>query len=156
VAQVCERGHMVNSNARRSPEHNERHCSRCGAATITVCPSCSTPIRGDYHVEGAVFLGGPLPTPPFCHECGQPYPWTMEGMETAKRLVQELDGLKGPEKDALTKSLEDIVRDTPGTKLAVLQVKKFLLRAKGPAASALRDVLLTVATEAAKKALLGP
>jgi len=146
---------MVNDSAHRRPEHNQKHCSLCGAETIMACPLCNTPIRGDYHVEGVIVLSGPTPTPSFCHECGEPYPWTAEGLQAARQLVQELEGLKGSEKEALSKSLDDIVRDTPRTALAVLQVKKFLGRAKGPATLALREVLLQLATEAAKKGLMG-
>ena len=155
VAQICLRGHMVNDNARGRPEHNEKHCSRCGAETILACPSCNTAIRGNYHLENVVVLSGPAPAPSFCHECGKPYPWTAEGLQAARELVQELDGLKAAEKEVLSKSLDDIVRDTPRTELAVMQVKKFLSRAKGPAASALMQVILRLATEAAKKALMG-
>src|SRR2546421_294905 len=50
---------MVNDNARRSPEHNEKYCTRCGAETITTCLSCNVPIRGHYHLDGVVVLSGP-------------------------------------------------------------------------------------------------
>lgn len=93
--------------------------------------------------------------PSFCTNCSQAYPWTAEGLQAAKDLALELGGLKDSEREAVAKSLDDIVRDTPRTQLAILQLKKFLSRSKGPAATALRDTLLPVATEAARKALLG-
>lgn len=42
VAQICENGHIVNGASLYYKERNEKHCSKCGAHTITACPACSS------------------------------------------------------------------------------------------------------------------
>ncbi len=54
VAQVCLRGHLVNSGIKDTPQKSSDHCPKCGQPTITKCPRCGVEIRGQYHspVEG--------------------------------------------------------------------------------------------------------
>lgn len=73
--QVCENGHQITSSAVSQPEYQKKRCPKCGAATLTACPKCSTRIPGYHHVPGIVDLCG-VPVPSFCENCGEPYPWT--------------------------------------------------------------------------------
>lgn len=76
VMQVCENGHKITHSYNNSPELRQPACDKCGANTICRCqnPECEEPIRGKYHVEGVVSVGGPDP-PRNCHICGEAYPW---------------------------------------------------------------------------------
>lgn len=75
VMQVCLNGHKITHAFNRSPEFRQAACGDCGADTIHECPECDTPIRGKYYVDGVISATGPDP-PEYCHECGEPYPWT--------------------------------------------------------------------------------
>lgn len=154
-AQICLHGHVANDTVRRHPEFNQKFCKTCGAETITACPGCKAPIRGDYHVDGFIGGGSTFDRPGFCIECGVAYPWTAEGIEAAQELALELEGLKDDDLKLLQRSLDDIVTDNPSTQLAVLRIKKILAKAKGPAVNLLKDAAISIATEVARKALMG-
>src|SRR5690606_9266011 len=76
VQQVCLNGHQITDSYNRSPEFRRKHCEKCGAATLHKCQSCSSPIKGDYHVEGVITIGRSTPVPRFCENCGKPFPWS--------------------------------------------------------------------------------
>lgn len=70
-------------------------------------------------------------------------------------LVRELDGLSTEEQQNLSKSLDDLVKETPQTQVAVTRFKKMLTKVRGMAAEGLKKILIEVATEAVKKQLFG-
>lgn len=150
VAQVCLNGHMVNDSVGRSPEFNQKFCDTCGAETITKCPSCGNNIQGRYHGSGLVIVSS-FEAKAFCHNCGKPFPWTEAKIKAAKELSQEIEGLSAEERQQLEKSIDDIVRETPGTPLAATRFKKILSKAGKATAGAFRDILVDITSEAAKK-----
>jgi hypothetical protein len=154
TAQICMNGHLINEMASRYPEHNLKSCSKCGAETITACPQCRQSIRGFYHIEG-VIGGSPVDVPAFCHGCGRPYPWTQAALQAARELTYETMTLSEDEKALLMKSLHEIVADTPNTPIAAARVKRLLAKAGPEIGAALKQVVTTVASEAAKKILFG-
>ena len=74
-------------------------------------------------------------------------------LKAARDLSDELDNLTPDERDLLKKSLDDIVRDTPQTTVSALRFKKLAAKAGSIAASALKDILVDIASEAAKKVI---
>jgi len=91
-------------------------------------------------------------TPPsFCPECGKPYPWTEAKLKAAQELSDELDNLSLEERSLLKKSLDDIVRDTPETTVAATRFKRLVAKAGQVAADGLKDILVDIASETAKK-----
>jgi hypothetical protein len=68
-------------------------------------------------------------------------------------MLAEVETLTVEEKEVLNKSLEDLVRDTPTTQVAVVRFKKFLPKAGREIAAGLRSILINIVNEAAKKAL---
>jgi len=148
VAQICINGHMINPFYSSSPQFNKNFCDKCGASTISKCNYCNTPILGRYrsHITTAVFKPSS-----FCHECGKAYPWTEAKLRAAQELSDEIENLTEEERETLKKSLDDIVRDTPQTPLASTRFKKIVAKAGKVAADGLKDILVDVASEAAKK-----
>ena len=73
--QVCTAGHMITSHCRHHPEDMKKRCSKCGSVTITKCQSCDAEIQGYENIPGVAHMGPDAP-PAYCHECGEPYPWT--------------------------------------------------------------------------------
>ncbi len=152
VAQVCRRGHLVNSGTRDSPERNKNFCPTCGQKTITACERCATAIQGQYHDPYVGFLAMDEP-PAYCYGCGAPYPWTVEGIESARALAAELEELTDDERIMITSTIDDLVVDSPRTPLAVLRFKKIIAKAKGPARQLFVDVIAKIAVESAKAGL---
>jgi hypothetical protein len=151
TAQICENGHIITTSSDSFPDHQQDHCSKCGARTIKACTQCNQSIRG--HLRGSMPSVYEQPAPRYCHKCGQPYPWTERSIRAAKELLAETDSLTAQERETLTKSVDDLVRDTPSTPLAVTRFKRFLPKAGREAAEALRTILVDIASEAAKKSL---
>jgi hypothetical protein len=152
VAQICLNGHVINDSVREYPQHNKKYCDKCGAATITNCPNCNTEIQGDYHVEGVIGVSHYTP-PAFCHNCGKPYPWTEAKIQAAHELTQELENISEDDKEILAQSINEIVKDSPRTSLAVTRFKKILSKTNKPIVDAFRNILIDIVSETAKKLL---
>lgn len=151
TAQICLNGHVITRSAEDSPEFREKHCSDCGAETVTACPHCLEKIRG--YLRGSMPSLRPQPAPAFCHNCGKPYPWTDRAVQAIRELALETDGLTNEEKENLSRSLDDLVRDTPQTQVAIARFKKFAAKAGSATVEAMKTILVSVATEAVKKHL---
>ena len=94
TAQVCRNGHLITDYYRSSPELRKQFCPNCGAPTIFQCPNCGTEIQGHYIVPGVIAVGFKPHVPSYCHDCGQPYPWTEAHLEVARQLTFEAEELK--------------------------------------------------------------
>lgn len=153
VAQVCLNGHLITQYSKTSPQHMEEFCAKCGQRTITTCPACNEPIRGFYHVEGVISFGSDYSLPSYCYKCGKAYPWTSSRLEAAAELVREAELLDQDEQTQLIESLDDIVADSPRTQLAATRAKRLLSKAGLTVANVFRDMIVDIASEAAKKIL---
>lgn len=154
TAQICMNGHVVNSMADSTPQSNQKHCTECGAETITACPECKAQIRGYYHVPGVIGSFG-YEKPNYCHNCGEAYPWTVASLEAAAELADELEGLSVKEQQQLKDSFPDLVRDTPKTIVAEIRFKKLMKKAGSEAYEGMKAILINVVSEAVKKSLFG-
>ena len=83
------------------------------------------------------------------------FPWITEKLTAASALADELENLSEVDRDRIKQSINEITRDTPNTDLAAIRLKKFLGRATDAVGIALWKATVEIATEAAKKALLG-
>lgn len=146
IAQICISGHIINSSTKKRPQFNKNFCDRCGQRSIRECQSCAEPIQGDYY--GAFAMKA---APAFCHNCGAAYPWTESRLKAAHDLAMEIEGLTDTEKETLSGSLDDLIRDTPSTPVAATRFKKLAVKAGKEGAGALRDILVDIVSETAKK-----
>ena len=149
IAQICQNGHVTNNYTQQSPEFNEKFCQKCGAATITKCPNCDSPIRGGY-LEACVL---PYEAPKFCINCGEQFPWTRSKIEAANDLAKELSSIDDQDRNVLKNSINELTKDTASTQVAALKFKKVMAKAGNSAASMFRDILTDVLSETAKKIL---
>lgn len=152
TAQICFNGHVINSMAASHPQSNQKFCSQCGIQTITACQSCSTAIRGCYHVPGVIGLFR-YSKPQYCFQCGTAFPWTTASLAAASDLVDDLDTLTSDEKQQLKDSLPDLIRETPKTPVAEGRFKRIMKKVGAEAAGGIRAVLIDVVSEAVKKSI---
>ena len=151
VALICLNGHIVNQSSKSLPECNAKFCKRCGEPTVDSCGKCGSNIRGHETVRGTGFsMSG---APGHCHECGCPYPWTERKLEGLRETIQELEGLSDNERESLTKSIPDLIADTPKTETAVYRVKRAMTKVGSVGGEILKNVLVKVAAESVKKQL---
>ncbi len=156
TAQICMNGHVITEYATSSPAAKEDYCHRCGQPTITECKKCNSQIRGYRHISGIGYISTKPPVAPnFCYRCGQAYPWAEAKLNTAKELADELQELSNEDKHTLKESLDDIVKDTPATEVAAMRFKRILAKVGRDAAKALKDLVVDIASEAAKKVIVG-
>ena len=92
VMQVCLNGHVITSTAKTNPEDLKKRCPKCGEETITQCPDCHAEIQGYEHIPG-VSYSGPSTPPGYCHECGEPYPWTERRKQQLTRPTHKKSAL---------------------------------------------------------------
>jgi len=147
TAQICLNGHVITSALELIPESASNHCEHCGASTSSACPECNAQIRGDF--EGNVNFNYKAPS--FCHSCGKPYPWTLARLEAAKELIALQSELSASEKDAMNNSIDEIVKDSPRTIVEASKFKIAISKVGVAVGQGLRDILVDVASETAKK-----
>ena len=155
IAQISPNGHVATNTADQHPEQQEAYCSRCGEATIIDCPSCRTSIRGFYD-EGKLIYVGPKYTPPsFCYNCGNAFPWTERKIASAVELIEVGAELSSEELQEFRTDLSELTKDSPKTQVASLRFKKVMTKVGTSIASGVRDIVVDVLSEAAKKAIWG-
>ena len=122
---------------------------------MTHCPSCTAHIRGDYDVPGVIgFFHYSLPA--HCHNCGGAFPWTKRKVESAVELVEVGGGLSEIELTQLRTDLTELTRDSPKTQVASLRFKRAMGKVGGSVAQGVREIVVDVVSEAAKKMMWGP
>jgi hypothetical protein len=149
VAQICLNGHVINSTTQRFPQFNKKFCPRCGQATISQCQQCSNSIQGEYH--GGALVIASWPAPAFCINCGASHPWTQSRLAAARELALDSEHLNDADKETLSKSLDDLVKDTPFTPVTANRFKKLMVKVGKEGAAAFRDILVDIVSDTAKK-----
>ena len=71
-------------------------------------------------------------------------------------MSDELAGLTEEEKKALGDSLDDLVRETPKTPVAITRFKRLVAKAGTGAAEGFKTLLLDIVSEAVRKQIWGP
>lgn len=153
VAQICDNGHVVTSMLRDAPQHVRKFCQKCGAPTLHTCPKCDTDIPGYYHVPGVIDFTSRYKAPSYCGECGAPYPWAETALSELHEIAKMVEGLSDEERERLEGAIDDLVRDSPRTERAALTVKTIAPKLGQEAWGAMKAILVSVATEAAKKGM---
>jgi hypothetical protein len=77
VMQVCLSGHVITDVLASHPEQGSSHCDRCGAPTLSRCPTCGEEIPGAAPLAGLMPIGR-RPAPQHCPSCGAAFPWAVE------------------------------------------------------------------------------
>ncbi len=148
TGQICLNGHVVHESLDLSPEYGADFCDRCGAKTITSCPKCTHQIRG---AATGDITAVPYLAPSFCYRCGNPYPWTASQLKAAQELAAELEGLSDDDREVLTSSIGDLVRETPRTQVAIIRFKKLMVKVGKGGADAFKDILVNIVSEVIRK-----
>lgn len=152
TAQICINGHVITDDITYR-ELMAARCKDCGAETLIHCPSCGTAIRGRYYVPDVFSVGDGYHAPSFCHKCGKPFPWTAAKVQAWNELIEESGGLSKEEQERLARSINDLIADTPQTNVAVMRVKKWLMKTGNIVGPSVRQIIVDIGTEAVKKSM---
>lgn len=154
IAQLCENGHLITQYAQSSPDSRAPFCSECGSATITTC-SNNHPIKGAYHSDMPIIGFFEYDRPSYCEQCGIPYPWTIASLKAAEDLIQLAEGLDQSEKDDFKNAVTALTRDTPQATVATVKYKTYIKKVGGEIGKGIKDVIVDIVSETAKKAIWG-
>jgi hypothetical protein len=146
---VCQNGHGLTGRVEEEPERGATYCPQCGAPTLSACPACNTPIRGHHYTV----IYGRYVAPRYCHHCGAPYPWTASSIQALRAMAQEASELSDSERARFAACIDDLVRDTPRTGLAVQRIKQLATKLAQGTWEPMRQIIVSVATDAAKRSL---
>lgn len=148
-------GHLRNSDSEGHSAKNEKSCSICGSHVISACPVCKAPLRGAYYARKPMYgsshydlwsgtsskapivgytdhrIPSNVTIPAYCHNCGEPYPWTVARLQAFENIVDSLDDISPELKIKLKEFFPDIITQTPRSELAVIFLEK-ALQAAGP------------------------
>lgn len=145
-AQICLNGHTISSYSSNESDY----CSECGEKTISNCPNCNANIRGKMNIDGIVDFSDYIP-PKYCPDCGTPYPWTKSKLEAITELIEFDKNLSADEKSYINNNIQALTVDSPKTTVVATKFSYFLKKASSATISATRDILVEIASEAAKK-----
>lgn len=150
---VCRSGHVITDCLERSA-YDSPFCTKCGEATTSECEECNARILGE--LIDSPLITGYVPQPPaYCHNCGNQYPWTRKQIEAAKELAKLDDNLTSGDIEIIESSMEDIMCEGPKTKVGAMKLKKILGKAGKVIGESLREIFVDIASETAKRVLLG-
>jgi hypothetical protein len=82
-------------------------------------------------------------------------PWTERKVAAAVELVEVGADLSSEEVAQFRSDLTDLTKDSPKTQVASLRFKKLMAKVGKPIASGVRDIVIDVLSETAKKAIWG-
>lgn len=91
--------------------------------------------------------------PSFCPGCGKPFPWTERAVAAAKELADEVEGIDDAEREKAKGSFMALTSDTPQTTVAATRVRKLIAKAGPIIGGGIRDIVVSIATDAAKKTM---
>lgn len=150
---ICLNGHQRSVQIRWGVDV-QGFCEECGSKLISKCPACDYPIPGyvDPSGDGVLVLGDKprAAIPKYCGHCGNPFPWTQAAIESAQELI-DLSELDTDDKDKFKDSIPEIMTESPKTKVAATKFKIFATKAGSMIADGLKDVLVDIVSETAKK-----
>ena len=150
-AQICLNGHVITSAINENQANLKKHCEKCGEITITNCLNCNKQIRGSY-ISDSIFFPY-YDKPNFCKDCGKPYPWTQRAIDATLELAGEIDNITNEEQIEFKDTIENLVKDTPKTSVAIVRYKKIALKAGKVIADGFKSILIDIASESVKKTL---
>ena len=150
VAAICIKGHVASDGIEYRSAG--KFCEDCAAPVITACPGCQTPIKG---FPRDVLSTAAYYPPAYCFACGAAFPWTTEKLAVAKELADELDGVSADDRAKLKTAIEEVAAGGPRAEVGAARIKRLLGKASSGVGQALWKISVEVASEAAKKVLLG-
>lgn len=153
---VCLNGHQQSSSVKWGQEVSG-FCEQCGEKLISSCPNCGYPISGNFDVTDDTlvdftWMSRKIPVPNYCHECSKPYPWTQTRIQATQEII-DLSELYEAGKQDFKSSIKDLLVDTPRTKIATFKYNKYIQKMGEFAGNSLKEVLVVIASEAAKKSI---
>lgn len=150
--EICLNGHQINQKSDYDEDPDPPfYCEDCGQKIIRTCQKCNEPIDGFVQYTGDFIGHDKAYVPNYCKHCGGSYPWTESIIEGTKELISLDSSISQEDKEAIEISVPDLLVDTPKTKVAATKFKMLTSGATSIVKDGLRELLVDVVSETAKK-----
>jgi hypothetical protein len=155
---ICMNGHVITAKA-NSEQIPEKYCATCGDEIINKCLKCGTYIKGIPRLESQVdppysYFGNPYIRQSYCTSCGEAHPWTIRGEAAAYELIEFATALTPEEREDWKLTIPVLIKDSPKTNVAIIKFKTYAAKAGIEIGKAVKDIVIKVATEVVKNAIL--
>ena len=158
---ICEKGHLQLSTLYFSEVYPNSYCKECGSKIIDKCPHCNAEIQGGvaYHRTGresVVYRDLTTKTekypnntvPKYCHNCGKPYPWIENFLNTYKDTLSLALENETELQNKIYNATEELVKNNFDLKSPMANFFKLLLDKAGDLAKGIVvDSVSSVASE---------
>jgi hypothetical protein len=151
---ICLNGHVVSASLESIESGTKQYCEECGKLTILDCQNCKSPLLGWTYTPRVAIVADFTP-PNFCKSCAKPFPWTEAKKNALKELIDFENRLTIKDKKIMEDSIDDIINETPRTKIASMKFKQGLAKAGKETAKIIRDIIVDIASETSRKIILG-
>lgn len=151
TAVVCENGHVIARDPILESDGGPpqpKYCKVCGAAAITQCATCNTPISGaqktlddDPKIHAALRRKVYAP-PAYCDACGTSFEWTARSLAAAEELADIIEGLDDNDRLILKNCFPDLIGDTPRAAAAAVQLARLCRKSGEVAIAGFREILV--------------
>lgn len=148
-ATICINGHVLST----SDSNTQAKCSKCGNEAISSCGNCGTAIRGSLIYPSNYIGFYNFNFPNYCHNCGEPYPWTSLILDNVIELMALEDDVDDNVKEIIKNSIPGLLVDSPKTPLSVAKYQKNIGKFSDPIKNGLYQILIDVVSESVKKIL---
>lgn len=165
---ICKKGHLQTSILGFSEKYENLYCKECGSEIIDVCPNCNSIIQGgtfevkkeielyntDFFSPGYYEKEYRIPTsyiPKYCHNCGKPYPWTEDFLNTYKDALSLVLGNEKELQNKIYNATEELVKNNFDLKSPMATFFKLLLNKAGDLT---KDVVVNTLSSVASEQFL--
>lgn len=160
---ICEKGHLQTSILESSENYENLYCKKCGSKIIDRCPHCNAEIQGGmaYHtVERDIVYKQPIidtqkypnnVVPKYCHNCGKPYPWIEDFLNTYKDTLSLALENETELQNKIYNATEELVKNNFDLKSPMANFFKLLLNKTGDLA---KDVVVNTLSSIASEQFL--
>jgi len=165
---ICEKGHLQLSTLHFYEMYPNSYCKECGSKIIDKCPHCNAEIQGGtlkvtkeidlsstdffnqgyYEKEYRIFNNY---IPKYCHNCGKPYPWIENFLNTYKDTLFLALENETELQNKIYNATEELVKNNFDLKSPMANFFKLLLNKTGDLA---KDVVVNTLSSIASEQFL--
>ncbi|WP_338946645.1 DUF2321 domain-containing protein [Fusobacterium pseudoperiodonticum] len=165
---ICKKGHLQISTLKFSEKYENPYCKECGSEIIDKCPHCNAEIQGgtlkvkkeidlsttDFFNQGYYEKEYRISNnyiPKYCHNCGKPYPWIENFLNTYKDTLSLALENETELQNKIYNATEELVKNNFDLKSPMANFFKLLLNKTGDLA---KDVVVNTLSSIASEQFL--
>lgn len=146
---ICSEKHVVND----LQGNVMKYCQKCGNKLHSECQNCGAPILGPFEMPDATIVSD-YEVPYYCHNCGEPYPWTQKILDDAVELLALDSDLDSESKELIRSAIPGLIVDSPTAPLSVEKFNRGISKVSANIKNGLFGILKDVIVESVASHLI--